>query len=192
MRIVFGLGTRAVDRIDDDYTRVVSLNEPMLRPEGSSDKVRKYSQRMAHVLDLRKNELSILTFEEIARQIKSFPIDIFASNDSEMEERARTYNIADVFSYLLTFTNLLTQTSFTEDMKKILSTLSTAYNNPVDIEFTVNFIDDVTYRINLLQCRPFQFTGEISRIQIPDNHLPGKSILRTMGPIIGYSTISVI
>lgn len=192
MRIVFGLGTRAVDRIDDDYTRVVSLNEPMLRPEGSSDKVRKYSQKMAHVLDLRENKLSILTFEQIARMIKSFPIDIFASRDTEMEERAKELHMTDVFSYLLTFTNFLTRTSFTEDMKKILSTLSSAYSNPVDIEFTVNFLDDSNYRINLLQCRPFQFTGGISRVKVPDD-LSGKNvILRSLGPLIGYSSVESI
>ncbi|NLG01042.1 MAG: hypothetical protein GX565_12950 [Lentisphaerae bacterium] len=28
IRLVYGLGTRAVDRVDDDYTRVVALNAP--------------------------------------------------------------------------------------------------------------------------------------------------------------------
>ena len=31
--LVFGLGTRAVDRADDDYTRIVALNAPERRPE---------------------------------------------------------------------------------------------------------------------------------------------------------------
>ena len=33
LRLVFGLGTRAVDRTDDDYTRLVALNAPLKRPE---------------------------------------------------------------------------------------------------------------------------------------------------------------
>ena len=33
LRLVFGLGTRAVDRTDDDYTRIISLNTPEIRPE---------------------------------------------------------------------------------------------------------------------------------------------------------------
>ena len=33
LRLVFGLGTRAVDRADDDYTRLVALNAPWRRPE---------------------------------------------------------------------------------------------------------------------------------------------------------------
>lgn len=32
LRLVCGLGTRAVERHDDDYTRIVALNEPGLRP----------------------------------------------------------------------------------------------------------------------------------------------------------------
>ncbi len=32
VRLVFGLGTRAVDRSDDDYTRIVALNAPSLPP----------------------------------------------------------------------------------------------------------------------------------------------------------------
>ena len=31
LRLVFGLGTRAVDRCDDDYTRVISLSAPERR-----------------------------------------------------------------------------------------------------------------------------------------------------------------
>ena len=39
LRIVAGLGTRAVDRTEDDYTRLVALNNPKLRPEKSVDRI---------------------------------------------------------------------------------------------------------------------------------------------------------
>ncbi|MHC4511163.1 MAG: PEP/pyruvate-binding domain-containing protein [Planctomycetota bacterium] len=39
LRVVFGLGTRAVNRSDDDYTRVVALNAPSIRPETGFDRV---------------------------------------------------------------------------------------------------------------------------------------------------------
>ena len=44
-RIVFGVGTRAVERADDDYTRVVALNAPACRPESGSDEVRRTRPR---------------------------------------------------------------------------------------------------------------------------------------------------
>jgi pyruvate, water dikinase len=52
MRLVFGLGTRAVERNDDDYTRLVSLSAPLRRPDGRSDGVPEYGQRRVDVLDL--------------------------------------------------------------------------------------------------------------------------------------------
>jgi hypothetical protein len=81
----------------------------------------------------------------------------------------------------------LTQTGFPDDMKAILSTISQAYEHPVDIEFTVNFLNETDYRINLLQCRPFQFTGEITQLQPPEHIDPHRLILRSNGPIIGQS-----
>ncbi len=174
IRIVFGLGTRAVDRIDDDYTRVAALNIPMLRPEGSDEKARRYTQRIVHVLDLKKNMHTAMSFEDIVSRCEMIPLEIFASIDTSL--------------HTLTFEKLLTKTLFTDDMKQILQLLHKAYNNAVDIEFTVNFVDTKEFKINLLQCRPFQFTGELLHIEIPENLLQEDILLETNGPLIGHST----
>ncbi len=187
LRLVFGLGTRAVDRHDDDYTRVVALNEPLLRPEGTTDEVRKHSQKIVHVLDLAANQHVSGNFETVAKTAVELPLDIFISRDTELEARARQFKVKDVFPYILTFKNLLTKTTFVQDMKDILAILSKAYEHPVDIEFTVNFLDGSDYRINLLQCRPFQFTGEITHLQLPENLDHHDIILQSGGPIIGQS-----
>src|SRR5512134_1770700 len=55
LRIVFGLGTRAVDRNDDDYTRLVALNAPTRRPEADFGEVVEFAQRRADALDLSTN-----------------------------------------------------------------------------------------------------------------------------------------
>ena len=189
LRLVFGLGTRAVDRQDDDYTRVVALNEPMLRPEGSTDEVRKYSQKIVNVLDLTMNQHVSREFESVSKIASGVPLDMFASRDTEMEARARQYNIKNIFSHILTFKTLLTQTTFPAEMREILAVLSQAYQHPVDIEFTANFLHDGDYRINLLQCRPFQFTRELTHIHLPDNLPAEKLILQTAGPLIGQSAV---
>ena len=41
-------------------------------------------------------------------------------------------------------------------MKRILHTLESAYTYPVDIEFTVNLTGGSEYRVNIVQCRPFE------------------------------------
>jgi phosphoenolpyruvate synthase/pyruvate phosphate dikinase len=40
LRMVWGLGTRAVDRLANDYTRIVALSHPRLRPESTASAVR--------------------------------------------------------------------------------------------------------------------------------------------------------
>ena len=52
VRLVFGLGTRAVDRADDDYTRMVALNAPLRRPEAGRDRGPAYPPRGGDVLGL--------------------------------------------------------------------------------------------------------------------------------------------
>ena len=49
VRLVLGLGTRAVERVGEDYPRLVTLSHPLLRPEASPKAIRRYSQ---HLIDL--------------------------------------------------------------------------------------------------------------------------------------------
>lgn len=187
LRLVFGLGTRAVDRHDDDYTRVVALNAPMLRPEGSTDEVRKYSQHIANVIDLEQNAHVSRRFESIAAADGTLPLAMLAARDLEMERRARDAGMSGVFSHLLTFEGLLTKTPFAEEMHQIMATVADAYRHPVDIEFTLNFTGETDYRINLLQCRPFHFTGEFAPVTKPGELTRCSVLMRTAGPLIGQS-----
>ncbi|MBI5439804.1 MAG: hypothetical protein HY900_01185, partial [Deltaproteobacteria bacterium] len=57
VRLVCGLGTRAVDRVAADYPRMVPLSHPLLRPEVEAGPIAKYSQRFADVLNLRSGRL---------------------------------------------------------------------------------------------------------------------------------------
>ncbi len=45
-----------------------------------------------------------------------------------------------MFSLMLTFKNVFTQTLFVDDMRDMVSTIAKAYDCPVDIEFAVNFV----------------------------------------------------
>ena len=60
VRMVTGLGTRAVERVGEDYPRLVTLSHPLLRPEVSPSAIRRYSQRLMDVIDFQKNELTTL------------------------------------------------------------------------------------------------------------------------------------
>jgi len=192
VRLVMGLGTRAVDRSDDDYTRVVSLSDPERRPESNFDSVRQYAQKRIDVLDLEANQLSTLQFAEVAQHSPNLPLPMVASVDDELEQRARERGMKDVFPWVLTFEQLLRNTPFVSDMRDMLSTLQRAYDYPVDVEFTANFIDEKHYKIDLVQCRPFQ-VREAGTIPNPPAHIaPERLVLEAHGAVIGHSRIGTI
>ncbi len=77
LRLVFGLGTRAVDRCDDDYTRLVALNAPSRRPEANFEEVRDHSQRRMDCLDLRAGTFVSLPVPEVICEPTEFPVDYY-------------------------------------------------------------------------------------------------------------------
>lgn len=186
LRLVFGLGTRAVNRNDDDYTRIVAINEPGKRPEAGVHQFRKYAQRKVDLLDLNLNRLTSEYFSDIILNIPNIPLKLFVSHDKEMEEFGKERNIKNCFPWILTFDKLFSETEVINDLGKILKTLEEVYKYPVDIEFTVNFTDDKKYKINLLQCRPYQIRKNVGSIKVPQFHAKNL-ILKTYGPIIGTS-----
>ncbi|MFZ5799738.1 MAG: PEP/pyruvate-binding domain-containing protein [Thermodesulfobacteriota bacterium] len=185
LRLVFGLGTRAVDRHDDDYTRIIALNAPLKRPELTVDEIHKYSQHVVDLIDIKANRQESAPFEETARAMPGLPLSLFADRDREMEDRAEKYGTENVFSWMLTFRKVLAETELIADMRAMLAALARAYEYPVDIEFAVNFFDKGKYRINLLQCRPFQVQMPLAAERLPDNIRKQDILLQTAGPIIG-------
>lgn len=181
IRLVFGLGTRAVDRSDDDYTRIVALNAPWCRPESNFDQVCEYSQHRADYLDLAANRFTSGHFLDLVEEHRELPMEMLASRDEtgpQMHARSPS---------ALTFDGLLSRTPFVADMREILETIETAYENPVDIEFTANFLTDTQYKINLLQCRPLQVQG-MERASLPSVTInPADRIVEAHGAIIGPS-----
>jgi hypothetical protein len=191
-RLVLGLGTRAVDRSDDDYTRVVSLSDPERRPESHFDSVRQYAQKRIDVLDLEDGQLTTRQFAEVVKNSPNLPLALVASLDEQLERQARERGMREVFPWVLTFEQLLRDTPFVTDLREMLGILQQAYDYPVDVEFTANFLDDRHYKINLLQCRPFQ-VREAGTIPNPPAHIaPERLVLEAHGAVIGHSRIGTI
>lgn len=181
LRLVFGMGTRAVDRSDDDYTRIVALNAPFCRPEANFGEVVQHSQRRVDVIDTEANQLTSLPFEHIIKSNRDIPIEMFASHDPEYTGRREDA------PWFLTFEKLLAHTPFVEDMQDMLQTLQRAYGCPVDTEFALNFFEAGRYRLNLLQCRPLQVTPEGADAQLPENVAQEDTLLEARGAVIGHS-----
>jgi hypothetical protein len=156
-RIVMGLGTRAVNRVAEDYPRLVTLSHPALRPETTPAEVRRYSQKNADVVDL---EAAAFTSVPVADLLgNDFPaVRLFASVD-------KGDTLMPVFHLgpghpsdrmVLTFDNFLQTTGFVNLIKDVLAVLARQYDVPVDVEFAVT-LDEKTpepnITLHLLQCR---------------------------------------
>ncbi len=171
-RLVFGLGTRAVDRCDDDYTRLVSLSAPLRRPEASLDEQRDHSQRRMDVLDLEERALVSRPVDELVPLCRDFPVRYFIDQESDGQP-------------WVTFNRLLKNTQVVADLRRILDVLDAEYEMPVDIEFAINFLDEETYAINLLQCRTFQVRKHAPAAVTPRRLAGGRPLLEARGAVIG-------
>jgi hypothetical protein len=52
IRMVWGLGTRAVDRVGNDYPRLVALSHPLLLPQANIKDIHHYFQQYVDLIDL--------------------------------------------------------------------------------------------------------------------------------------------
>jgi hypothetical protein len=183
VRLVFGLGTRAVDRSDDDYTRVVALNAPKPRPQANFDEVREHAQRRVDYIDLEANQLVSGDFTDLVVGHSGLPLDMVASQDASVT------GPPSEAAWVLTFDKVLGHTKFVEDMGEILTTLERAYSCPVDIEFTVNFLETGGYKVNLLQCRTLQVRGP-QVLALPSLEIKEEErIIEARGAVIGQSRL---
>jgi len=173
LRLVWGLGTRAVDRTGNDYPRLVALSHPLLHPSASLGDILHYSQRYVDLIDLEENAYQSLPL-----------LDVLDSHYPVLRQLAQIDQggyLSDLHSKLiegstsllvLTFDGLLRRTPLASRMSRILQTLEKHYHTPVDTEFTVRVVNpeksQPEVEIALLQCRPQSHIKE-SEVHLPQD-----------------------
>ena len=185
LRLVFGLGTRAVDRVEDDYPQTIALDQPLLRPYADREDQSRFSQHNADVLDTNQNCLRTVSATDLLNDDLKIKLDLIADPDLYTERKMEKLGMKSQRSWLLTFKKLLSNTGFTGIMQKMLKTLENYYQSPVDIEFTVNFTDEDTFKINLVQCRPLQTKGIKASVQLPEDIESEKILFASQGHTMG-------
>jgi hypothetical protein len=187
LRVVAGLGTRAVDRTDDDYPRLIALDAPFMRPHLSKDNERQFSQHYIDMLNTEENQYETLSLKQYLAHDPAWNIDLLATEDYDAAMRMKQLGLECGRQMILTFDPLLEKTEFVALMKRLLETLGRVYDYPVDIEFTVNFPDESTPQINLLQCRPLQASGVSRKVSLPEHLIPERTLMQTQGSFMGGS-----
>jgi hypothetical protein len=158
LRLVWGLGTRAVDRVANDYPRMVALSHPYLRPEVGAVEIRRYSQHLVDVINLARNEFETLPVPKLLNM--DFPSArlLVSVNRGDYLQPPLSYDPGLApRDLVLTFETLLTKTQFVPLMKAMLKTIAERFGRHVDVEFTADILPGYPqpdFRIHLLQCRP--------------------------------------
>ncbi len=187
VRIVFGLGTRAVDRVEGDYPRIVALDSPSRRSHAGMDDLKRFSQHNADVLNIDRNIIETVPLAHLLKDVPDYKIERIGTFDPETAAAITELGVKHATPWLVSFDPFLNDTDFAETMQRLLLTLRGAYDYHVDIEFTVNFASAGDYRMNLLQCRPYQAKGVKEEMIIPENLPDEKIYFRCEGSFLGGS-----
>jgi len=189
VRLVLGLGTRAVNRVENDYPRIVPLDAPQLQPSAGVNDRRRYSQHEVDVLNIDQNRFETIPVAAALSEGMGIPGDLLGIRDYESERLLKERGRGGSEKWILTFDRLLSESPFPHILQGMLKTLEKKYSYPVDIEFTVNFTQGFDFAINLVQCRPLQTGGEGEgmRVVLPSD-IPREQILfQTEGTFMGGS-----
>jgi hypothetical protein len=174
VRLVWGLGTRAVDRVGNDYPRLVALSHPLLRPSTDAISIRRYSQQYVDLIDLEKNSFSTLPIHEVLdsrypplRYLVQVEQDGYFSSLRSRVLEGGTRNL------VLTFEEMLKRTDFASRLKAILKILEDKYRSPVDMEFTAELKNAEAMKpkvcLTILQCRPQSYMISSEQATLPLN-----------------------
>jgi hypothetical protein len=189
VRLVWGLGTRAVDRVGNDYPRLVALSHPTLRPSNTVKSIRRYSQQYVDLIDLKDNAMKTLPIHEVLTGDYP-PLRYLAQVDQEGYFRSIRSRLvdADPSKLILTFEDLLRRTPFAERMRYLLNILENEYDSPVDVEFTAHLREDnekPEIQFSLIQCRPLSYMKEENRVSLPRDLDPERIIFSSSIMVAG-------
>ncbi|PKL82061.1 MAG: pyruvate, phosphate dikinase [Ignavibacteriae bacterium HGW-Ignavibacteriae-3] len=187
LRLVPGLGTRAVDRLGDDYPVLISPGQPNLKVNISPDELIRYSPRRVDMINLTTNEFESIEINEILKEHGAeYPLftQIFSVLEGTMIRQPNEWDAGDPFKdFYVTFDGLITNTNFLKRIETILKTLQMKIKAPVDIEFAHDGKD-----FYMLQCRPQSFTGESNSDVIPKD-VPREKIVFTANKYISNGKV---
>ncbi|MEX2144104.1 MAG: PEP/pyruvate-binding domain-containing protein, partial [Anaerolineales bacterium] len=194
LRLVAGMGTRAVEHVGDDYPRLVALSHPELRATADLNALLTYSQYNMDVIDLQENSFKTLPMKEVLDE--HYPhLHLLVSIYNEGDLRPIRAMLGDEDGIqLLTLDGALRNTPLADRMRRMLKQLEKHYRSPVDMEFTIQFQptkgNKVNIRMFILQCRPQSHLHEES-VQLPER-LEQKKIFFATSKMAPHGKVSGI
>jgi pyruvate,water dikinase len=187
VRLVPGLGTRAVDRLSDDYPVLIAPGQPRLRVNATPDEVVRYSPKKADLINLETRTFETADVRALLRAHgAAYPLSRHLVSLLDSGGLRKPGPLGPRFEkddFVVTFEGLFTETPFLQQVQMILTVLQEALGHPVDIEFAhdgKNFY--------LLQCRAQSYTEESAPPAIPTD-VPSERILFTANRYVSNGSV---
>jgi hypothetical protein len=177
VRLVPGLGTRAVDRLSDDYPVLLAPGQPGLRLKVTPEELMRYSPRRIDLINLDANRFATVLIADLLKQYGSkYPMfkQVFSGCDRDGLHAVGGFDWdGNTDDLVATFEGLASGTPFLAQMRSLLRVLGEKIGGPVDIEFAHDGTD-----FYLLQCRPQSAMDDAAPTPIPRD-IPVERILFT-------------
>lgn len=153
VRIVPGLGTRAVDRVNDDYPVIFSPGQPELQINQTPADIYHYSPKFIDVINMETGCFETRELKPFLKEVGTeFPdlhryVSVYA--DSFIQSKSAMLLDPQNDDIVMTFQPMITSGAMPQKLKRMLDVLSDRFGGPVDIEFAHD-----SEHLYLLQCRP--------------------------------------
>lgn len=166
VRMVPGLGTRAVDRLRDDYPMLLAPGQPGLRVNVTPDEVLRYSPKKVDAINLESGNFETIDISELLREHgEEYPLIRSMVAIWERGMLREPVGFGPDFEkddLVVTFDALFRRSDLVSTMRSLLRVLEEAMGTPVDIEFAHDGTD-----FYLVQCRPQSNAGDSAPASIP-------------------------
>lgn len=190
LRMVPGLGTRAVDRLSDDYPILLAPGQPSLRVNVTLDEKIRYSPRMIDVINLESRAFETVDLRELLREVgNDYPMVrqlVSILRDDRLVEPTPLGFDPENDELVMTFEGLIGRTRIIEQIRLALEVLQREMRIPVDIEFAHDGTD-----LYLVQCRP-QSYGETLQPALIPHDVDRERVLFTANRHVSNGTVNGI
>ncbi len=166
IRMVPGLGTRAVDRLSNDYPILIAPGQPGLKVNVTLDEIVRYSPKNIDVINLESGSFETVKIDnllkEAGKDFQSLSLVLSLLSENHIQPSRKLGADFEKDNFVVTFDGLINQTDFVSRIHAILNGLEREYAYPVDIEFAHDGKD-----LYLLQCRSQSCREESKPATIP-------------------------
>ena len=175
VRLVPGLGTRAVDRLGDDYPVLAAPGQPGLRVNPTPEETVRYAPRYLDVINLRAKRFETVEIPAFLRacgaEIPNVEQLVSVFEDGNLRSPLRGQLDFERQDLVVTFEGLLARTPFLKQMRALLTLLEQKLGAPVDIELASDGVN-----LYLLQCRVQSSTPHSAPATIPHDLPPERVV----------------